>query len=272
MITVRINTATNPRGPGFWKLNTHLLTESEYINLIRKTITNVSKEYEGQNEVDEILLWDVIKMQIRATSIQYAKEKKSRLKQKEYFLEKEVLALERKLEENNSSEPHKEILLTELRIKKQQLEEIIGYRTQGAIIRSKVKWYNEGERNTKYFHSLEKRHFNSKTIRNLVTDDGTRIFTDVEILQEAKNYYESLYTSIIDKNLSNEYDAIFFPENMEAKLTDDQKLSCEGELSAAECFESLKTMEMVSPLGQIASQQNSIKFFGTTCQHIYLHL
>ena len=30
----------------------------------------------------------------------------------------------------------------------------------------------------------------------------------------------------------------------EAKLTDDQKLSCEGELSAAECFESLKTMEM----------------------------
>ena len=244
MITVRINTATNPRGPGFWKLNTHLLTESEYINLIRKTITDVSKEYEGQNEVDEILLWDVIKMQIRATSIQYAKEKKSRLKQKEYFLEKEILALERKLEENNPVEPHKEIFQTELRIKKQQLEEIIGYKTQGAIIRSKIKWYNEGERNTKYFHSLEKRHFNSKTIRNLVTDDGIRIFTDVEILQEAKNYYESLYTSITDEELSNEYDDIFFPENIEAKLTDDQKLSCEGELSAAECFESLKTMVM----------------------------
>ena len=126
MITVRINTATTPRGPGFWKLNTHLLTECEYINLINKTIADVSKEYEGPNEVDEILLWDVIKMQIRATSIQYAKEKKSRLKQKEYFLEKEVLALERKLEENNPSEPHKEILQTELRIKEQRLEEIIG--------------------------------------------------------------------------------------------------------------------------------------------------
>lgn len=135
----------------------------------------------------------VIKMQIRATSIQYAKEKKSRLKQKEYFLEKEVLALERKLEESNPSEEHKEILQTELRIKKQQLEEIIGYKTQGAIIRSKVKWYNEGERNTKYFHSLEKRHFNSKTIRNLVPEDSKRISTDAEILQEANNYYESLY-------------------------------------------------------------------------------
>ena len=93
------------------------------------------------------------------------------------FLEKEILALERKLEENNPLEPHKEIVQTELRIKKQQLEEIISYKTQGAIIRSKVKWYNEGERSTKYFHSLEKRHLNSKTIRNLVTDDGTTIFT-----------------------------------------------------------------------------------------------
>ena len=36
MIRVRINTATNARRPGFCKLNTHLLTKSEYINLIRK--------------------------------------------------------------------------------------------------------------------------------------------------------------------------------------------------------------------------------------------
>ena len=28
MITFRINTAPNPRGPGYWKLNTHLLTET----------------------------------------------------------------------------------------------------------------------------------------------------------------------------------------------------------------------------------------------------
>ena len=82
------------------------------------------------------------------------------------------------------------------------------------MIRSKVKWCNEGERNTKYFHILEKRHFNSKTIRNLVTDDGTRISTDVEILQEAKNCYESLYTSITNNELCNEYDDIFFPKTL----------------------------------------------------------
>ena len=38
---------------------------------------------------------------------------------------------------------------------KLQLEEIIAYKTQGAILRSKVKWYNEGEKNPKYFHNRE---------------------------------------------------------------------------------------------------------------------
>ena len=80
------------------------------------------------------------------------------------------------------------------------------------MVSESAKWYNEGDRNTKYFHSLEKRHFNGKTIRNLVTDDGTRISSDAEILQEAKKIYEFLYTFITDKELSNEYDDIFFPK------------------------------------------------------------
>ena len=50
MITFRINTARDPRGPGYWKLNTHLLTETQYVKLMRKTIANVCKEYEGQSE------------------------------------------------------------------------------------------------------------------------------------------------------------------------------------------------------------------------------
>ena len=76
-------------------------------------------------------------------------------------LEEEVLALENELDKRNVSDKVKENIQTELRIKKQQIEEIIAYETQVAILRSKVKWYNEGEKNTKHFHKLEKRHFNS---------------------------------------------------------------------------------------------------------------
>ena len=59
----------------------------------------------------------------------------------------------------------KENIRTEFRTKKQKIEKIIAYKTQGAILRSKVKWCNEGEKNTKYFHNLEKRHFNNKAIK-----------------------------------------------------------------------------------------------------------
>ena len=192
MITVKISTTTNPRGPGFWKLNTNFLTESEYVDLIRKTIQDVSKEYKDHREVDKILLWDVIKMEIRAASIKYAKAKKSHTRQKEHILEKDISAIEKELDQQHLSEADKESLHVALQIKRQEMEEIIRYKTAGAILRSKIKWYNEGERNTNYFHSLEKRHFNCKTIRNLKTENNIRISKDAEILQEAKTFY---YTS-----------------------------------------------------------------------------
>ena len=42
---------------------------------IKKTIQDVSKEYKGHREVDKILLWDVIKTEIRAASISMPKPK-----------------------------------------------------------------------------------------------------------------------------------------------------------------------------------------------------
>ena len=135
------------------------------------------------------------------------RSRKRRLENRENRLEEKFLALENKLVERNVSNKVRENIRTELRIKKQQLEEIIAYKTQGAILRSKVKWYNEGEKNTKYFHNLEKRHFNSKTIRYLQSAIGKKLLTDVEILDEAKNYYEHLYmTATVDVN---DHDSIF---------------------------------------------------------------
>ena len=72
LITLCIGTKTNPRGPGFWKLNTHFLRDLEYINLIKNTINEVSNDYKDGETVDPVLLWEVLKMQIRASSIKYA--------------------------------------------------------------------------------------------------------------------------------------------------------------------------------------------------------
>ena len=42
------------------------------------------------------------------------------------------------------------------------------------MFRSKVKWYEEGEKNTKYFYSLEKARYNAKTCYKIIDELGKR--------------------------------------------------------------------------------------------------
>ena len=51
LITLHLANNNNPRGPGFWKLNASFLLDSEYVNLIKKTIAEVANEYKNNNEV-----------------------------------------------------------------------------------------------------------------------------------------------------------------------------------------------------------------------------
>ena len=81
---------SNPRGPGFWKLNASLLADAEYIELIRKTINEVAKEYQNNNEVDAILLWDTMKLKVRSSSLCYARQKKKKMSSKENYLEEKI--------------------------------------------------------------------------------------------------------------------------------------------------------------------------------------
>ena len=110
-------------------MNSHFLKDLEYINLIKETINKVSNDYKEDESVDAILLWDVLKMQIRASSIKYAKQQKAKQKRTEKTLETEILMLERKLEDN-ISETEKREIRTKLEIKKQSLEQWITYKTQ----------------------------------------------------------------------------------------------------------------------------------------------
>ena len=84
LITVHLASNKKPRGPGFWKLfcNTSFLLDSEFIELIKKTIDEVAMENRNNDDVDAFLLWDTKKMQIRSSSLKYAREKKAKKRKK----------------------------------------------------------------------------------------------------------------------------------------------------------------------------------------------
>ena len=77
LITIHLASNNKPRGPGFWKLNTSFLLDSYFIELIKKTIDEVA--IENRNNV---LFWDTMKMQIRSSSLNYAREKKAEKRNK----------------------------------------------------------------------------------------------------------------------------------------------------------------------------------------------
>ena len=184
------------------------------------------------------------------------------MKSLELKLESEILSLQKELEENNISENEKVQIYSEIDVKILQREEISKYKTRGAILRSKSRWHNEGEKNTKYFLNLEKRHFNKKTIKHLTLANDNVVNTDSEILEEAKSFYQNLYSSANTQPDTKE-ENMFFPDGDTLILIEQEQKQCEGFLTASECLESLKSMESnKSALEVTASQPNSIKSFG----------
>ena len=67
-------------------------------------------------------------------------------------------------------------------------------KTKGEILRSKVRWHEEVEHNTKYFYSLEKHH-DIKTVSKFKVEENCYTEDQFEILEEEKRFYESLYCS-----------------------------------------------------------------------------
>ena len=63
-----------------------------------------------------------------------------------------------------------------------ELDELYNSKAKGAQIRSKAKWINDGEKNTKCFLGLEKSHQTSNVIKELKVDNDNTVKTDNEIL------------------------------------------------------------------------------------------
>ena len=112
-------------------------------------------------------------------------------------------------------------------------------KTKGAILRSKVRWHEGGERNTKYFYSLEKRHHDIKTVSKLKVGENCYTEEQFEILEEEKKFYESLYRSTNINPEKFKKFAFFISENVTA-LSEAVRSSCGGVVNEEECTNALK--------------------------------
>lgn len=90
-------------------------------------------------------------MEIRAFTIKFSKKKAKIKRDEESALMSEMMKLQTKLQTTYSDSD--KIELDKLKTK---LSKIASVKTRGAIVRSRARWYEHGERNSKYFYNLEK--------------------------------------------------------------------------------------------------------------------
>lgn len=141
-----------------------------------------------QFTISDQLFLDVLLMEIRVQTISYSIREKRKSIKKEKDLEKGISVLENKSQLN-------EIEKDLLNDKKNELNEIRKTKIEGIILHSKARWTSQGEKVTKYFCSLEKRHFISKKMIKLVSHSGDVLLETDDMLQETKNFYEKLYSA-----------------------------------------------------------------------------
>ena len=131
---------------------------------------------------------------------------------------------------------------------KSELNSIIDQKIDGYILLSKAQVIEEGERNSKYFASLEKKKAESKIISRLNIKD--KIITDQkDIINEEKSYYKNLFSK---KDLKHSSYNIF-DDNID-KLDVAEQHICDGILTEHELAIALKEMknQTSSPKGNDA--------------------
>jgi hypothetical protein len=147
ILKLNLNTCEPQRGRGYWKFNSSLLSDVVYTNEMKANIVKCRQSV--QQITDSRAKWEFLKFNIRDFTINYSKSKSKKARTRENKLLSLISDVEKDLCDENI-EYYSQL--------KQEMDEIERHKAEGLIIRSKVRWYEHGEKSSKHFFNLEKRN------------------------------------------------------------------------------------------------------------------
>ena len=169
-----------------------------------------------------------MKMEIRQNTISYAKRKAKNMFLREDKLQKRMEELYQIICNSNDLQ-NIEDTLNEYDALKAEVNTIYEQKGKTAMFRSKCRWIEEGERNTKHFFNLEKQSYKRKTITEPRLKDEKIVFEENEILTSIEDFYYNLY---ISKGSLSETEFHQFTSDLSLpKISDDEREALEGVLS-----------------------------------------
>ena len=134
--------------------------------------------------------WDLGKTHIRTLAKNFSIERSLSQKCRLDDLESEISFLQ-----NSLSDPVK---LNNLVLEHRN---ILAEKSEGARIRSRLKWWEEGEKSTKYFHGLEKRNGKNKAWDKILDEDKNLIYGTKAIQARQVRFYKELSNRFLARHM-----------------------------------------------------------------------
>ena len=186
-LVVILNCHKGIRGTGYWKMNTsHLLRED--FKTLMCSIINAAKQDCAEGE-DIIFAWERLKKEIAEEAKVYAKNLANEENEAIGHLCEYITDIEDKLE--MLDEKQQDLLARS----KADLEELTSKKARNLMFMSKVRWYEDGEKGTEYFHQLGKMRHNAKTCDILIDENGREVMEHRRILKMQRDFYQELFRS-----------------------------------------------------------------------------
>lgn len=219
-----------PKGPGRWFFNISLLRDPSFVEAFNFMWSSWRAKKPGFPTLQA--WWDRGKEHIKRMAISFSSEKRSfALKSRDILT---TLAAHLKVKIDAGA-------VSLLEVYSRVLNKLAAFDradAEGARVRSRVQWAEEGEMSSRFFLRMERKRAAESWISAMRLSDG-KIVSDISgICRSWSDYYSSLFSAeSVDLQVQ---EGLF--ENLTARLPADAASSCEGPLSVQEVRSALEGM------------------------------
>ena len=227
-VYLRISFPSMPdRGPGVWKFNTSHLQDEGFTTKVRDFWRDWQEAKESFPSLSQWL--DTGKTRLKRLMKRYSREQAISRRARISSLENTLYHLTR--HENNGDD-----VATFIKETKDLLDLELLHRAQGAKVRAKERWAEEGE-TSRYFFRPEKTCAVRKLFTGIRNAQGVIVRSVSTILRVWCIFYTQLFTA----SILSLPDQDFFLNCLDLSLTDREAALCEGEVSNVECLAALNS-------------------------------
>ena len=192
------------RGKGFWKFNSSLTSKAEYVDKLKKQISETLFMFDQDKITDEHLRWEYLKYEVYHEF--FKKPCQRREKRSKLFCKRTKKNWKKSLTNFQTNEYYLEC--------KQKLQNIYTKKVNCIRIRSICNWYENGEKSTKFFLNVEKYRATQGCLHTVIVNKE-EVSDSQQINDALYNFYQTLFKeklSLSKECIQSFLDKVSLPE------------------------------------------------------------